>query len=60
MVTQAVKKLPALYGNQRFITMLTRIQYWSLTQTYMNPVHNFPSYFSKIHSNIILLSTPVL
>jgi len=26
----------------------------------MNPVHNFPIYFSKNHSNIILLSTPRL
>jgi hypothetical protein len=28
------------------------------TLSQMNPVHTFPTYFSQIHSNIILLSTP--
>jgi len=28
------------------------------TLSQMNPVHNFPPYFRKIHSNVILLSTP--
>jgi len=31
MVTQLVKKFPALYGTRRFITVFTRARHWSLS-----------------------------
>jgi hypothetical protein len=52
-VTQPPKNIPTLYGTQRFITLFTRA-FPILSQ--IDPVHTIPSYFSKIHFDIILLS----
>ena len=48
-VPQLVKKLYELYGNRTFITTITTARNFSPTLIKMNPVHNFPSYFFKIH-----------
>jgi len=57
IVIQLVK-YSAFYGTRKFITMFTGARHWSV-MSQMNPVHNFPPYFSNNHSNIILPSTPV-
>jgi len=31
IVIQLVKKFPTFYGNQRFITLFTRVCHWSLS-----------------------------
>jgi hypothetical protein len=55
-VTRLVKKSPAFYGTQRFITVFIRARP-ILSQ--MHPLHDFPhSFFPKMHSNIIFPSTP--
>jgi hypothetical protein len=50
--TQLVKKFLPFYGTRRFITVFTTAPILSQ----MNPVHMFSSYYSKVHSNISLLS----
>jgi hypothetical protein len=57
-VAQLVKKFPAFYRTRRFINVFTAARHWALVLSQMNPVHTFPPYSSKIHSNIILPSTP--
>jgi len=52
-VTQLLNKLPTFYGTRRFITVFTR--------AHPEPDESspyVPSYFPKIHSNIILPHTP--
>jgi hypothetical protein len=54
-VTQLAKKIPACYVTPKFIAVLT------VTGPYPEPDESnpqLPPYFSKIQSNIILLSTP--
>jgi len=55
-VTQPVKKFPAFYRTQRFITMFMSPSLVPIVSQ-MHPVHTFPPYFPTIHSNIILPST---
>jgi len=42
---------------KNFPTISTKFCQWSLTHSQLNPVYNL-NYFSKIHFNFILLSTP--
>jgi len=51
-VTPLVKKF-TFHRTWMFFVVFTRTWHWSLILNKMNPVI-FPSYFSKIHSNIIL------
>jgi len=53
-VTQLVKIFPAFCGTQRFITVFTKSPLLVSILNQMHPVHVFPPYFPKIHSNIIL------
>jgi hypothetical protein len=53
-----VKKLPTFHRNRWFITVFTRSRNWSLLWVRKIPVHILAPYFSKIHSNIVLPSTP--
>jgi len=54
-VTQLVKKFPACYGIQIFITVFKRTHHWSLScARWIQSTHCHP----KIHSNIILPSMP--
>ena len=55
---QLVKKFPAFYGNQRFITAVTECPPPFPTLSQLDPVHTPTSHFLKIHLNIILPSTP--
>jgi hypothetical protein len=57
-LTQLLKKFPTFFGTGRFITVFTTACHWSLILNQTNRVHTFSSYFPKIHSNIILPSTP--
>ena len=50
---QLVKKFPAFYGTQGFITAVKSTYCQSLSQ--INPFHASPSHFLKIHFNIIHL-----
>ena len=54
---QPVKKFPAFYGTQSFITAFTRARQlslsWARSIQYMPPSH-----FSRIHFNVILPSMP--
>jgi len=52
-VTQLVKKLPAVYGIQRFITVFTSAPPLVPNLIQTHPVHTLPTYVPKIHSNII-------
>ena len=56
---QLVKKFPAFYGPQKFITAITKARqlslYWARSIQSITTSH-----FSKIHFNIILPSTPLL
>jgi hypothetical protein len=56
-VPHLVKKFPALYVNRKFIAANKTACHLSI-QSQVNPVHAFPSYFSKINFNIILPSIP--
>jgi hypothetical protein len=56
-VTQIVKKF-TFYGTQRFITKFTTAHQWAPIPSQMHPVHTFPPYFLKIHSNNSQLSMP--
>lgn len=51
------KKLSAFCGNRKITAVVTGALQWSLTEN-MNPVHNDTHYSRKIHSDIILQSTP--
>jgi len=57
-ITRLGKKFSAFYGTLRFITMFSRVRA-GLYLSNMNPVRNLTPYFPKIHSNIILPSTPM-
>ena len=55
--SQLVKKFPAFYGTRRFITSFTCARYLSLS--WASSLQSMsPSYFLKIHLNIMLPSTP--
>ena len=55
--SQLVKKFPAFYGNQGFITAFTRARHCPYPEP-DEPSPRFPSHFLNIHFNIILPSTP--
>jgi hypothetical protein len=54
VVTQLVKKYPAIYGTRKFITVFTRAHHRVPILSQMHQVYNFLPYFSRIHFNIIL------
>jgi hypothetical protein len=47
IVKQLVKKFSAFRGTRQFIILVPVL-------SQVNPVHTFPCYFAKIHSNIFL------
>jgi hypothetical protein len=49
----AIQKTSCNCGTWRFITVLTRDPSLLPTFGQTHPVHNFPSYFPKIHSNTV-------
>ena len=55
---QIVKKFPAFYGTQRFVTAVTSARHLSLS--WASSIQSKPptAHFPKIHLNIILPSTP--
>jgi hypothetical protein len=54
IVAQLVKKFPAFYGTQRFISMFIKTRHWNLSPTScIQPT----SYLFEIHFNIIIPST---
>jgi len=53
---ELVKKFPAFYGNQRFITVFTSVRHLSLY--WARSVRSSSSHFLKIHFSTILPSTP--
>ena len=56
-VPHPVKKFPAFYGTQRFITAFTTARHLSLSSA--RSIQSMsPSHFLKIHFNIILPATP--
>jgi hypothetical protein len=55
-VAQPVKKSPAFYGTERFITVLQNPPLVPMLSQ-LHPVHTFPPYFSKIIFNINLSFT---
>jgi len=56
--SQLVKKFPAFYGTQRFITAFKSANHLPLAWTRSIQSMPFPSYFLKTDLNIILPSTP--
>jgi len=55
VVTQVVRKFPAFFGTEGFLPFS-----WDPLDpilNHMHPVHTFPLYFPKIHSDVILPST---
>jgi hypothetical protein len=57
-VTQLVDNMPAFYGSRRFITVFARACHWSLSWARWIQSTPSPPYFSEVHSDIILPSTP--
>jgi len=57
IVTQLVHEFPSFYGTLRFITVPTRDRHRSPFLNHVSAVHNFPTYISNNHSNIMLPST---
>jgi hypothetical protein len=53
-VTQLVRKLPAFYGNRRFIIVFTRSCHWFLSWTTW--IHSTPSYLISLRSILMLSS----
>jgi len=52
LVSQVVKKFPALYGTRKFITMFTRVRHWSLS--WVKCVRSTPSNPISLRSSLIL------
>jgi len=57
-VPQLANKFPALYETQKFIYFFHKIPSLVRILSHTNQLHILPTYFSKIHFNIILPSTP--
>jgi hypothetical protein len=54
----ASHEFPPFYGSRWFNAVFTTARHRSILLSQMNQVHTLPPYFSKIHFNIILPSTP--
>jgi hypothetical protein len=48
-VAQQIKKFPAFYGTQRFITVFTIPHHWKTILSQMIPFHILKPYFFEIH-----------
>jgi len=57
IITQQVKKFPAFSGSRRLFTSCTRAHHWPLRWA-TSLFHTLRIFLFKIHSNIILPSTP--
>jgi hypothetical protein len=54
IVTQVLKKFPIVYVNRRFITVLRRANYWSLSR--VNWIKSTPPHPLSLRSALILSS----
>jgi len=52
------QKIPTFYGTQKILYHVHNSQPLITVLSHMHPLHSFPSYFPKIHSNIISLPMP--
>jgi hypothetical protein len=55
---QLVKKFPAFYGTQRFITAFKSARHPSLSLTQLNSVYTTTPHILEIHLNRVFQSTP--